>query len=795
VKFKSGFGASSASGGGSLPLAPVVVEDEPDLTPPPQPTGFVVTAAISHVFIEHDAPLYRQGHGHQRTRVYGAIVEAGDPLPTFDDAVEVGQFSGQVWAMPSNPATTWRLWIKWETNDGVLSPTPAGGTNGLEAVTGQDVALLLEALTGEITESQLYQDLGARIDLIDGPDSLAGSVAARIKTEQTARETADGALSQQITTLQATANGNTAAIQTEATARANADSSLATQINTVSATANTKNKTYRQNTAPTSGMVEGDLWFDADDSNKAYRYTGTAWTATDDARIAANAAAIQTEATTRANADSANATAISQVQARLNTGDYAVVKTESSTNASKVTGLEAKYTVKIDVNGYVSGFGLASTANNATPFSDFAIRADKFYIANPSGPGVAPAMPFIVRTTATTIGGVSVPVGVYMADAFIQNGTITNAKIANLAVDNAKIANLSADKLTAGSIAVGQHIQSSNYVASSQGWKINGNGSAEFASASIRGQLTASQIDSRGLTIKDANGNVIFGSGGVDYSNVIGSKPPSNATRNAVFSSPTAPSTGAQEGDFWNDTSNAQAKVWTYLSGAWRLTGTEGATFASGAGQISGQISSTNISTFIAGAAIGTAYISNAAITSAKIQDAAITSAKIQDAAITSAKIQDAAITSAKIGNAEIGTLKIAGNAVTVPSTLDILSNSTTITRKDSPFSSWQQVGSLSVSFDITPIMVAVFGTVNVLTAGGGPGVAALFARVRESVSGTTSPPIGVVTDSSSNIVITTGLSGIGTGSRTFVLEITRDNSGFNFLIGDANITVLGAKR
>jgi hypothetical protein len=130
-----------------------------------------------------------------------------------------------------------------------------------------------------------------------------------------------------------------------------------------------------------------------------------------------------------------------------------------------------------------------------------------------------------------------------------------------------------------------------------------------------------------------------------------------------------------------------------------------------------------------------------------------------------------------------------------VPSTLDILSNSTTITRKDSPFSSWQQVGSLSVSFDITPIMVAVFGTVNVLTAGGGPGVAALFARVRESVSGTTSPPIGVVTDSSSNIVITTGLSGIGTGSRTFVLEITRDNSGFNFLIGDANITVLGAKR
>jgi hypothetical protein len=69
------------------------------------------------------------------------------------------------------------------------------------------------------------------------------------------------------------------------------------------------------------------------------------------------------------------------------------------------------------------------------------------------------------------------------------------------------------------------------------------------------------------------------------------------------------------------------------------------------------QITSANISTYIAGAAIGEAYIANAAITSAKIADAAIGSAKIGDAAITSAKI----------ANAEVSTLKIAGNAVTVP--------------------------------------------------------------------------------------------------------------------------------
>jgi hypothetical protein len=112
-----------------------------------------------------------------------------------------------------------------------------------------------------------------------------------------------------------------------------------------------------------------------------------------------------------------------------------------SANASSINGLSGKFTVKIDANGYVAGFGLAVDANSAAPTSSFIIRADSFSIANPSGPGITPAMPFIVRTTATTINGVSVPAGVYIRDAFIENGAISNAKIGNLAVDSAKIAN------------------------------------------------------------------------------------------------------------------------------------------------------------------------------------------------------------------------------------------------------------------------------------------------------------------------------------------------------------------
>lgn len=253
LKLRDGFTLKPGSGSSTLPLEPGPgLADEPDLTPPPTPTGLTATAAISHIIIEHDAPVYTQGRGHLRTRLYGKIVNTGDPLPTFSDAVEIAQFDGTVYAHPSNPATTWRFWIKWETIDNVLSIDPAGGTNGVEAITGQDVSKLVFAMTG-------------------------------------------------------------------------------------------------------------------------------------------------------------------------------------------------------------------------------------------------PGNPFKVVTEQLTLpDGTVVPTGTYTADGFIHNGQITNAKIANLAVDSAKIASVSADKVTAGSIAVGQYIQSAGYIAGSSGWRINGDGSAEFSNVTVRGTVYAS---------------------------------------------------------------------------------------------------------------------------------------------------------------------------------------------------------------------------------------------------------------------------------------------------------------
>jgi hypothetical protein len=45
-------------------------------------------------------------------------------------------------------------------------------------------------------------------------------------------------------------------------------------------TADGKNSVYRQDAQPTGGTyVSGDLWFDTDDNNKIYRYSGSAWVA------------------------------------------------------------------------------------------------------------------------------------------------------------------------------------------------------------------------------------------------------------------------------------------------------------------------------------------------------------------------------------------------------------------------------------------------------------------------------------------------------------------------------------
>lgn len=328
---------------------------------------------------------------------------------------------------------------------------------------------------------------------------------ASITNESTTRASADTALTNQVSNLSSTVTDNyntlNASITSEASTRASADTSLSTSINALSSTVNNNYNTLNS--------------------------------------------AIQTEASTRASSDSTLASQITTVQSSVNANTVAI-QTEASTRATETGNLFGKYTVKIDNNGYVSGFGLASDPNNGTPVSSFTVRADNFSIASPSGPGIPPSVPFIVYTTPTTVNGITVQPGVYLKSANIET-------------------------------------------------------------------ITADKIDSRGLSIKDSSGNIILAAGTPLTSSYI---TPSNGWLNS------------------NISINSDGTLSNAGSGQVSLNGLGAGAFAT-----LNQINSSNISTYIASAAIGNAYIADAAISSAKINNLQATRAKIANNAVSTSSL------------------------------------------------------------------------------------------------------------------------------------------------------------
>lgn len=136
-----------------------------------------------------------------------------------------------------------------------------------------------------------------------------------------------------------------------------------------------------------------------------------------DTAVTGAVADILAEATTRQSADSAQATATSQVQARLDTGDFATVKTTANAVAIRAGVLEARHTVHLDVNGYVSG--TESVSDGAT--SSFVVLADKFLVAKPNGTGTPVPM--------LTLGNVNGVTALGVAGALIMDGAIAARSI------------------------------------------------------------------------------------------------------------------------------------------------------------------------------------------------------------------------------------------------------------------------------------------------------------------------------------------------------------------------------
>ncbi|EEW2156778.1 DUF1983 domain-containing protein [Escherichia coli] len=146
--------------------------------------------------------------------------------------------------------------------------------------------------------------------------------------------------------------------------------------------------------------------------------------------------------------------------------------------------LSAMYNIKVGVssNGqyYAAGMGIGVGNTPSGMQSQVIFLADRFAVTTAAGNSVA--LPFVIQNGET-----------FIRASFIQDGTISNAKIGNF-------------------------IQSNNYVAGSAGWKLNKAGDAEFNNVTVRGTVYASNGSFTG-TVYATNGRF---TGTVEASSFIG---------------------------------------------------------------------------------------------------------------------------------------------------------------------------------------------------------------------------------------------------------------------------------
>jgi hypothetical protein len=315
-------------------------------------------------------------------------------------------------------------------------PVPAVFGVGDIAIIDFDMSLVTDWTSNIITQIRL--DLGSTGDIfaVDwvaiGRNAPASAVAG-LSVEQTARISGDAATLASATALNTTLSAQVNDVTTGLPATRSTLVALSTTVSNLStSTSSSISSLSAQLNTPGTGLVASV------------------------AAITTAQQAMVTPATVQATVDTSVA---SSVPAAVNTalansttlGASVTAAVAASTivaqHTSSINGLSGQYTVKIDNNGYVAGYGLASIAADPTavPSSAFKIRADQFTIGNPSGPGVAPVTPFMVITTPTVINGSNFAPGTY----------INNAMIANLKAGQISTTDLSSINSNLGTIVAG----------------------------------------------------------------------------------------------------------------------------------------------------------------------------------------------------------------------------------------------------------------------------------------------------------------------------------------------------
>ena len=271
--------------------------------------------------------------------------------------------------------------------------------NMVAEVLGSTLAATLQASINDIdTNAQNVLDIDSRmVDLESTVDALANingtGITTFLQNEQTARIAGDNALAADIALIGAANAGDTAFILNSATVKLDTDAGATVQqfVNEV-------------------------------------HLLG--------AKNAAGTAFILDENTVKIASDTGDTVAqrFSAITSSVN-GNTATIATQ----ASSINGLEAQYTVKVDNNGYVSGFGLASTAVNGVPTSEFIVLANKFSVIHPTNGLNTPVVPFVVS------GGT-----VYMQNVVVQNALIESLDAGKISTGTLNTSRLNLDGLVLG---------------------------------------------------------------------------------------------------------------------------------------------------------------------------------------------------------------------------------------------------------------------------------------------------------------------------------------------------------
>lgn len=355
-----------------------------------------------------------------------------------------------------------------------LAAQVRGGYSGTDANAVTQGLIYSERVaraSADSTEVAARQSLSAKLTGATDPTGLTlGTLASGLVfDEKTARVSAVSAVATSVSVLEGRTSATEGAILTEQTVRAGNDNAIVSAINTMWAI------TGATTAISTSGSNLITNW-----TSGQANYWNTL-----------NAEVFTTGGQT--------------IRAALSQ--------EASTRATQTGQLYGQYTVKIDTNGYVAGFGLASESNIAGgSTSSFVIRADKFAMVMP---GYGNYVPFAVGPAGVSFNGGTTWGGVTGAGRPADNATVGATVGANLIIPgvgtpSSVVSNLT--KIGAGNVEVfidnaainnakiGGDIWSSNWDWNN-GWYLQRSGNLYCANAYVRGdvQATSLKVDSANI--------------------------------------------------------------------------------------------------------------------------------------------------------------------------------------------------------------------------------------------------------------------------------------------------------